>query len=120
MQRVYGVGGKLLKAVQSFYVNSRAYVRVGNDVSEWFPFNVGLRQGCVMSPWLFNVYMAGVVRQVNVRVLGKGLELLSANGGRFEINQLLFADDKALVADSEEKLCRLVSEFGRVCESRKL
>ena len=47
---VYGVGGKLLKAVQSFYVDSRAYARVGNDVSEWFPVNVGLRQGCVMSP----------------------------------------------------------------------
>ena len=57
---------------------------------------------------------------VNVRVLGKGLELLSANCGRFEINQLLFADDTALVADSEEKLCRLLSEFGRVCERRKL
>ena len=66
------------------------------------------------------VYMDGVVRVVNVRVLGKGLELLSANGGRFEINQLLFADATALVADSEEKLCRLVSEFGRVWERRKL
>ena len=50
MLRVYGVGGKLLKAVQNFYVDSRAGVRVGNDVSEWFPINVGLRQGCVMSP----------------------------------------------------------------------
>ena len=73
-----------------------------------------------MSPWLFNVYMDGVVREVNVRVIGKELKLLSANGGRFEINQLLFADETALVADSEEKLCRLVSEFGRVCERRKL
>ena len=53
-------------------------------------------------------------------MLGKGLELLSANGGRFEINQLLFADDTALVAASEEKLGRLVSEFDRVCERRKL
>ena len=114
MLTVYGVGGKLLKAVQSFYLDSRACVWVGNDVSEWFPVNVGLRQGCVMSPRLFNVYMDGVIREVNVRVLGKMLELLSANGGRFEINQLLFADDTALVADSEEKLCRLVSEFGRV------
>ena len=68
-----------------------------------------------MSPWLFNVYMDGVVQEVNVRVLGKWLVLLSANGGRFEINQLLFADDTALVAHSEEKLCRLVSEFCRVC-----
>ena len=61
----------------------------------------GLRQGCVMSPWLFNVYMEGVVREVNVRVLGKRLELLIANGRRFEINQLLFTDDTPLVADSE-------------------
>ena len=89
-------------------------------MSEWFPVNVGLRQGCVMSPWLFNVYTDGVVGEVNVRVLGKGLELLSKNGTRFEINQLLFADDTALVADSEDKLCRMVSEFGRVCERRKL
>ena len=64
-----------------------------------------------MSPWLFNVYMDGVFREVNVRMHGKGLELLSANGGRFDINQLLFADDTALVADSEQKLCRLVNEF---------
>ena len=48
-----------------------------------------------------------MVWEVNVRVLWKGQELLSANGGWFEINQLLFADDTALVADSE-KLCRLV------------
>ena len=48
------------------------------------------------------------------------MELLSANSGRFEINLLLFVDDTALVADSEEKLCRLVSEFSRVCERRKL
>ena len=64
--------------------------------------------------------MDGMVREVNVRVLGKGLELLSVNGGKFEIKQLLFADDTTVVADSEKKLCRLVSEFGRVCERRKL
>ena len=47
----------------------------------------------------------------------KGLELLSANGVRLEINQL-FADNTALLADSEEKLCRLVSEFGRVFKGK--
>ena len=63
----------------------------------WFPVNVGLRQGCVMSPWFFNVYMDGVH--------GQELELLPTNGGRFEINQLLFADDTVLVAaDSDDKL----------------
>ena len=120
MLRVYGVGGKILKAVQSLDVENRTCVLLGNDASQWFLVNVGLRQDCVISPWLFNVYMDGVVREVNVRVLGKGLELLSANCGRFEINQLLFRDDTAPVADSEEKLCRLLSEFGRVCERRKL
>ena len=43
MLRVYGIGGKLLKAVCRFYVDSRACVPVGNDVSEYFPVNVGLR-----------------------------------------------------------------------------
>ena len=73
MQKVCIAGGKLLKAVQSFYVDSRACVWVGNEMIEWFLVNVGLRQGCGMFPWLFNVYMDGVVRLVNVRVLGKGL-----------------------------------------------
>ena len=116
---MHGVRGKLLKEVQSFHVDSMGCVQVGNDVSEWFPVNVGLRQGCVMSPWLFNVHMDDVVREVNVRVLGKGLDLQSANGGRLEMNRLLFAADTTLVADSEEKLCKLVSEFGRVFK-RKL
>ena len=106
--------------MQIFYVDSWACVRVATDVSEWFLVNIELRQGCVMSPRLFDVYVDGLVREVNVRVRGKGLELLSANGGRFEINQLLFAYDTALVADFEEKLCRLMSEFGRVCKRRKL
>ena len=64
--------------------------------------------------------MDGVVREVSARVLDKGLELLSVNGGRFEMNQLLFGADTSLVTDSEEKLCKLVSEFFRVCERRKL
>ena len=56
----------MLTAVQSFYIDSRACVWVGNDVSEGFLVNVGLRHGCVMFPWLFNVNMDGVVREVNV------------------------------------------------------
>ena len=87
MLRVYGVGGKLLKGVQNFYVDSRACVLIGMDVNEWFPVNVGLRQGCAMSPWLFNVCVDGVVREENARVLSKGLELQSANDCRFEISQ---------------------------------
>ena len=50
----------------------------------------------MMSPWLNNVYMDRVVREMNIRVLGKGQELLSENGGRFEINHLLFTDDTGI------------------------
>ena len=121
MLRVYGVGVKIFKVVQRLYIDSKACVRIGMDASTCFPVNFGLRQGCVMSPYLFNVYMDCAVREVNATLLGKGLELLTMNDGRFEINQLfLFGADTALVADSEQKLCRLVTEFGIVCERRKL
>ncbi len=53
-------------------------------VDDWFEVNVGLRQGCVMSPWLFNVYMDGVVREVNARVEGKGLLMVGEDGGGVE------------------------------------
>ena len=117
---MYGVDGKLLNAVKSLYDDSKACVRVGNEMSEWFPVRVGLRQGCVMSPWLFNLFIDGVVREVNTRVLGRGLGLVDERDYVWELNQLLFADDTVFVADSEEKLCQLVEEFGRVCERRKL
>ena len=47
--------------MQSFFVDSGACVLVEMDVSDWCPVNVGLRKGCVMSTWLFDVYMDGVV-----------------------------------------------------------
>ena len=99
-------------------MGSKACVRVGNELSDWFEVRVGLRQGCVMSPWLFNLYIDGVVREVNARVLGRGLELIDANENAWQLNQLLFTDDTVVVADSEEKLCQLVTEFGRVCKTR--
>ena len=48
--RLYGVGGKLLKAVKSSYVRNKACVRVGNEMNDWFPVSVGLRPGSVMLP----------------------------------------------------------------------
>ena len=45
MVRVYGVRGKLLNAAQSFYANGISCFRVGMEVDEWFPDDVGLRQG---------------------------------------------------------------------------
>ena len=97
MLRVYGVGGKLMKAVQSFYVDSMACVYVGNDVSEWFPamLNWDKAVWCIHRCLMYYDYMVWFKRLM-LRCLGKGW-----NGGKFEINQLLFADDTALVPDSE-------------------
>ena len=53
-------------------------------------------------------------------MLGRGLKLVDGNDNGWELNQLLFADDTVMVADSERKLCQLVTEFGRVCERGKL
>ena len=67
MLRVYGVGGKFLKEVQSFYVDSRACVRVEMDASVWFPINVRLRQGDV-SMVVYGIYAWCGARGVNARV----------------------------------------------------
>jgi hypothetical protein len=112
----YGVGRKLIGAVKSFYDGCSAGVRIGRKVGKWFEVKVGLRQGCVMSLWLFNVYMDAVVREVHMRTQGKGVRM----GDRWEVSQCLFADDTGLMADTEQKLQRLVDEFGVVCKKRKL
>jgi len=118
--QVYGVGGKLLRAVKGFYKESKACVRVSREEGEYFPVKVGLRQGCVMSPWLFNIFMDGVVREVKARVREQGARMVYGGERKWEVSQLLFADDTALVADSKEKLQSLVTELGRVCDRRKL
>ena len=118
--RMYGVGSKLLAGVKSFYDGSRACVRVSGSESEWFGVKVGLRQGCVMSPWLFNVFIDGVVREVKSRLENGGASMVGEDGSIWKLCQLLFADDTVLVADSEFKLRQLILEFCRACEKRKL
>ncbi|XP_068236837.1 uncharacterized protein [Palaemon carinicauda] len=56
------------------------------------------------------------VREVKARVLGRGLKLIDESDQEWEVNQLLFADHTRLVPNREEKLCRLVTQFVRVCE----
>ena len=77
---------------------------------------MGFRQACVMSPWLFDIWMDGVVREVYARAERNGVNLVGVDGqGQgWELYQVLFADDIALVADLEDKLQKLVEKFGRV------
>ncbi len=73
--RVYGVGGQLLEGIQSFYENASAFVQVNGELSESFKVKVGVRQGCMMSLWLFNIYMDGCIREMKVGVWDLGARL---------------------------------------------
>ena len=55
--RMYDMQVKLLSGIKSMYVDSSACFRLKENESEWFGIYNGVRQGCIMSPWQFNVYM---------------------------------------------------------------
>ena len=73
-----------------------------------------------MSIWLFNMYMDWVEREVQARALGRGAQLVGDGEEKWEVSQLLFADDTLLVVDCKKKLERFVKEFGIVCRRMKL
>ena len=88
----YGVKGRLLRAIRSLYKKSLACVRVKDELSDWFPITQGVRQGCVMSAWLFNVFMDKIVRE--------GIESF-VGGVRMSV---LFADDVMLLTERKEDM----------------
>ncbi len=61
--KIYGVGDKLLSAIKSFYEKASVCVKISGETSEHSEIKVGLRQGSVMSPWLFSIYMDVVMRE---------------------------------------------------------
>ena len=94
----YDVKGRLLKAVQAMYEDGKASVRVGDRESEWFGMYKGVRQGCTLSPWLFNVYVDKVAREAREKFVS---EVKLSTG---DVGMLLFADDMVIMAESEEGL----------------
>jgi len=117
--KVYGVGGRLLSGVKAFYRDASACVKIKGEMSECFKIKAGMRQGCVMSPWLFNLFMDGVVREMKAKVGNVGVEM-SIDKSKWKLNTILFADDTVLLAESEKDLQKLVNEFSTVCVRRKL
>ncbi len=107
---VYGVGGLLLEGIKSFYENASAYVQANGELSESLNVEVGVRQGCVMSPWLFNNYIDGCIREMNVGVGNLG-DRLNMRGVEQPLVVGLYIDDTLLLAESEGMLQRIVDEF---------
>ena len=63
---MYDVGGKFLSGIKSMYVGSSTRVRVNRvkwGKSEWFRIESGVRKGCIVSPWFFNVYMDALMKE---------------------------------------------------------
>ena len=90
------------RILQNLYYKQTASVQFGQEQSESFPIKRGVRQGCVLSPKLFNIYTE--------EIFGKNENMKGVRIGGISINDLRFADDTLLVAESEEELQELVSQ----------
>src|SRR5678815_5150370 len=88
---IYGVGGRLLNGIKIMFDDSEACVKINEVESDWFDINNGVMEGCVMSPWLFNLYMDLVMNELEVRVAGKGVRMME-NGREQRVPYLLYAD----------------------------
>ena len=65
-----------MSGIKSIYGNSFAFVRAKGGEKEQFWIDSGVRQGCIMFPWLFNLYMDGVMKEVKIGTGRKGLSFL--------------------------------------------
>ena len=127
--RRYGVSDRLCQLITMLYRRTSAKVRVGSEESDAFDIESGVKQGCILSTLLFNLYMDFVMRQVIPKLQGKGIEWhvsskLDPNVRREKgvahedvpdgwssllMNHLLYADDTTLVAATYEDLINMVT-----------
>ena len=107
--RIYDVEGKLLSGIKSMYVDSSACARVKEGESERFRIVGGVRQGCIMSPWLLNVYMGGVMKSVKMGMGRRGVRFLEGER-EWRLSVFLYTDDLVLCGESEEDLKGIVGQ----------
>ena len=77
----------------------KATVRTGHGTTDWFKIGKGVRQGCILSPCLFNLYAEYIMRNAGLEETQAGIKIARRN-----INSLRYADDTTLMAESEEEL----------------
>ena len=103
-----GVRGKMWRVIKNYYRKVQSAVRLDEGNTEWFDVDVGVRQGCVISPMLFDVFVDRLAREVRALNLG-----VPAAGKRLSL--LLYADDIVLLADSQEELQRMLGAVQAFC-----
>jgi hypothetical protein len=123
--REYGVSEKIIKIVNSLYENTRAKVRVKGKLSEFLSLKTGVKQGCVLSPLLFNIFIDWVVRKVMNNVGNTGIEIryskqrkwLHLKGKELTekilVNMLMYADDMVIIDTELRNVERFMRELDR-------
>ena len=88
--------------MRNLYAGQEATVRTGHGTTDWFQLGKGVCQGCILSPCLFNLYAEYIKRNARLDEAQAGIKIARRN-----TNSLRYADDTALMAESEEELKRL-------------
>ena len=93
-----GIPDYLTCLLRSLYAGQKATVRTGHGTTDWFQIGKGVRQGCILSPCLFNAYAEFIMRNTGMEEAQAGIKVARRN-----INNLRYADDTTLMAESEEE-----------------
>ena len=104
--REMGIPDHLTFLLRNLYAGQEATVRTGHGTTDWFQVGKGVRQGCILSPCSCNLYAEHIMRNAGLDEAQAGIKITGRN-----INNLRYADDTTLMAESEEKLNRLLMKL---------
>ena len=108
-----GIPDHLTCLLRNLYAGQEATVRTGHGTTDWFHIGKGVHQGCILSPCLFNLYGECIMSNAELDEAQAGIKISERN-----INNLRYADDTTLMAESEEELKSLLMKVKE--ESEKL
>ena len=100
----YGINGKFFNNIKTMYTNDNCCIKVGNKLTESFLANQGVKQGCILSPLLFNIFIADIVERFET----ENCRPIKIDESR-NLSCLLWADDIILLSHSEEGLRNMLS-----------
>ena len=101
--REIGLPGHLTCLLRNLYTDEETRVRTLYGTTDWFKIDKGVQQDCLLSPCLFNLYAERIMRNASLDELQAGIKIRGRN-----INNLRYADDTTLMAESEEELKSLL------------
>ena len=104
-----GIPDHLTNLLKNLYAGQEATVRTGPGTTDWFKIGKGVRQGCILSPCLFNFYAEYIMRNAGLDEAQAGIKTAGRN-----INNLRYADDNTLMAESKEELKSLLMRVKRL------